>query len=134
MNTDLDYNIKKPTDITSESKVIIMLHGYGSNKEDLFSFSEHIPKKYTVVSIRAPLDLGMGFAWYDIGFDHFGNKVYDTKMAIGARDSIRNYISLCHKKFNTNPQLTTLLGFSQGAILCNAIALTNPIGIKINAM
>ena len=124
------YVYRKSNLCDQKPPLLLMLHGYGSNEKDLFSFSEHIPKKYTVVSIRAPHDLGMGFAWYDIGFDHFGNKVYDTKMAIGARDSIRNYISLCHKKFDTNPQLTTLLGFSQGAILCNAIALTNPIGIK----
>ena len=48
MNTNLDYNIKKPTDITSESKVIVMLHGYGSNKEDLFSFSDYMDPKYLI--------------------------------------------------------------------------------------
>lgn len=124
------YVSRKSNLSNQKPPLLIMLHGYGSNEKDLFSFTESIPKKYTIVSIRAPLDLGMGFAWYNIGLDHFGNKVYDTKMAIEARESITNYINLCHKKFNTNPPLTTLIGFSQGAILCNAIALTSPVGIK----
>jgi phospholipase/carboxylesterase len=65
MNTDLDYNIKKPTDITSESKVIIMLHGYGSNKEDLFSFSDYMDSKALIISVQAPHKMDYGsYCWW----------------------------------------------------------------------
>lgn len=110
--------------------LLIMLHGYGSNEKDLFSFSGALPEQYTIVSLRAPINIGMGFAWYDISFDQAGNKIYDREMAIKTKKSLINCINILHEKLQTDPFSVTLMGFSQGAILSNAVALTNPSGIK----
>ena len=110
--------------------LLIMLHGYGSNEKDLFSFSDALPDQYTIVSLRAPINIGMGFAWYDISFDQEGNKIYDREMAIKTKNSLINCINILNKELQTDPFSVTLMGFSQGAILSNAIALTNPSGIK----
>ena len=40
MNSQLEYIVKKPDELNKKSKAIVMLHGYGSNKEDLFSFCD----------------------------------------------------------------------------------------------
>ena len=37
-----------------------MLHGYGSDENDLFSFADYLPNKYNVISIRAPFETPMG--------------------------------------------------------------------------
>ncbi|MBU87298.1 MAG: phospholipase [Flavobacteriaceae bacterium] len=110
--------------------LLIMLHGYGSNEKDLFSFSDALPEQYTIVSLRAPINIGMGFAWYDISFDQEGKKIYDREMAIKTKNSLINCINILNKELQTDPFSVTLMGFSQGAILSNAIALTNPSGIK----
>ena len=125
------YFIKKKSCLKKRKPpLLIMLHGYGSNEKDLFSFSGALPNQYTIVSLRAPINIGMGFAWYDISFDQKGNKIYDRETAIKTRNSLTNFINILHEELQTDPFSVTLMGFSQGAILSNAIALTNPSGIK----
>ncbi len=46
-----------------------MLHGYGSNEEDLFSFAQELPDELLIISASAPLSLGFGsYAWYNHTF------------------------------------------------------------------
>ena len=54
MSSELDYNIKQPVKLTAKSKTIIMLHGYGSNKEDLFSFSDYMIPDDLLISVHSP--------------------------------------------------------------------------------
>tara|TARA_B100001094_G_scaffold246185_1_gene242794 strand:+ start:7043 stop:7693 length:651 start_codon:yes stop_codon:yes gene_type:complete len=113
------------------SPLLLMVHGFGSNEEDLFSFSRALPKELTVISIRGPIKIqNMGYAWYDISIDHLGNKKYDINKAIESRDQIVKCIEKCTDTYNTDPDNVTLLGFSQGSILINAVALTYPKKIK----
>ena len=50
----LEYIIREPQIKIKRSPVIFMLHGYGSNEEDLFSFANALPPEYTIISFRAP--------------------------------------------------------------------------------
>ena len=48
----------------SESPVVILLHGYGSNEQDLPSLVKFLPGNRPWYSLRAPVELGGGyFAW-----------------------------------------------------------------------
>lgn len=119
-------NIKK-----GPSPLLLMVHGFGSNEEDLFSFSRALPSELTVVSIRGPINVqGMGYAWYNISIDPLGNKTYDNHKAIKSRDEIMKCIEACSEIYNTDNNNVTLLGFSQGSILINAVALSYPKKIK----
>ena len=104
-----------------------MLHGYGSDENDLFSFSEAIPEEYAVVSLRAPLSLQpFGYAWYTIYFDQPGGKFSDDAEAIRSRELISDNIDRAIDTYNLDPLRITLMGFSQGAILSLAVALSHP--------
>jgi phospholipase/carboxylesterase len=104
-----------------------MLHGYGSDENDLFSFSEAIPQEYAVVSLRAPLSLQpFGYAWYTIYFDQPGGKFSDDAEAIRSRELISDNIDSAIDTYNLDPLRITLMGFSQGAILSLAVALSHP--------
>ena len=49
------------------SPLLLMIHGFGSNEEDLFSFSRALPNELTIISLRGPVNIqNMGYAWYDI--------------------------------------------------------------------
>lgn len=125
------YIIQKPKITNGLSPLLLMVHGYGSNENDLFSFSKSLPNNLTIISIRGDIEtFGMGYAWYDISIDHLGNKKYDNIKAIESRDQIHNFIKDCPKYFNTDPNNVTLMGFSQGAILVNSVALTFPESIR----
>ena len=66
----LEHIVRQPKTPQSEPPLLIMLHGYGSNEEDLFSFAQELPDELLIVSARAPLSLGFGsYAWYTIHFD-----------------------------------------------------------------
>ncbi|HIF85015.1 MAG TPA: alpha/beta fold hydrolase [Flavobacteriaceae bacterium] len=125
------YLIKKSCLVDVPSPLLIMAHGYGSNENDLFSFSRALPDKLTIVSIRGDINIqNIGYAWYDINIDFNGNKIYDIEKAIESRDKVADCIEKCTEIYNTDKNNVTLLGFSQGSILVNAVALTYPEKVK----
>ena len=66
-----------------------MLHGYGSDENDLFSFANELPEELFIISIRAPYPLQpSGNAWYAINFDADQNKFSDDEQAIKSRDLV----------------------------------------------
>ena len=135
MNTNkklpLEYIIRQPQVRLKTSPVIFMLHGYGSNEQDLFSFAEELTDQYTVISLRAPYNLpGFGYAWYMIDFD--ADKEYwgNMKQAVESRDLIVDFIDKACEMYNLDSRNITLLGFSQGSILSMAIAISYPRKVK----
>ncbi|MBC7494843.1 MAG: phospholipase, partial [Flavobacterium sp.] len=113
-----------------------LLHGYGSNEQDLFSFEEALPDNCYVVSARAPFDLQYGsYAWYAINFDADENKFSDIQQAQTSRDLIVNFIDELSANYSIDMQNVTLVGFSQGCILSYAVGVSYPDKIsKIVAM
>jgi len=75
------FHIVQKTNQENKSPLIILLHGYGSNEKDLFSFKEFLPIDATIVSFRAPFELFQGmYAWYQIYFEN-NVKSFDEKSA-----------------------------------------------------
>lgn len=110
---------------------IIMLHGYGSDERDLFSFAPELPEKYLILSVRAPYPMGgFGNAWYEINFDAGQNKFSNIEQAIESRRKIGHFIDEVIENYPVDPKQITLLGFSQGTILSYALALSHPEKVK----
>ena len=124
---NLHYLIQEPKIIHEKNPVLILLHGYGSNEEDLFSFATELPQEYYVISVRAPYDLQpYGHAWYAIHFDADENKFSDNEQAKESVALIASFIDEIVKQYPIDTKNVTLIGFSQGAILSYATALTYP--------
>ena len=51
--SSLDYKIKKAAQGTAPHPAILLLHGYGSNADDLFTFADYLPEQYTIISLEA---------------------------------------------------------------------------------
>jgi phospholipase/carboxylesterase len=131
-NLCLEHIVRKPT-ITGEGKapLLLLLHGYGSDENDLFSFASELPVKYHIISVRAPMTMQpYGNAWYAISIDPTGIKVSDNEGARVSRDLIAQFIDEAVKAYDLDPFNVTLLGFSQGTILSYGVALTYPEKIK----
>lgn len=127
MEMSLEYLIREPKVKKDKNPLILLLHGYGSNEADLFSFATELPDEYYVVAARAPYDLQYGsYAWYAINFDQGMNKFTDDAQAIVSRDLIVTFIDELTANFPIDKEKVTLLGFSQGSILSYAVALSNP--------
>ncbi len=130
-NLSLEHLIRPSTLTTENAPVLFMLHGYGSNEEDLFSFASELPKELFIISLRAPYDLQpFGHAWYAINFDAEQGKWSDDDQAISSRDKIVSFIDEACETYALSNANISLLGFSQGTILSYAVALSYPEKIK----
>jgi len=127
MDQSLYYLVQEPEVVLESNPVLILLHGFGSNEEDLFSFASELPKNYYIVSVRAPKPLApYGYAWFDIQFDAYGNKITNDEEAWLAKNLVIDFINEVVNKYPIDKDNVNLIGFSQGAILSYAVALTQP--------
>lgn len=124
---NLHYLVQEPKVKHDKNPLLLLLHGYGSNEEDLFSFASELPDDSYVISVRAPYDLQpYGHAWYAIHFDADENKFSDNVQAKQSVEIIASFIDEIVKQYPIDTENVTLIGFSQGAILSYATALTYP--------
>nr|WP_315187319.1 alpha/beta fold hydrolase [uncultured Flavobacterium sp.] len=131
MNLSLEYLIREPKIKQEKNPLLLLLHGYGSNEADLFSFASELPDEYYIISARAPYDLQYGsYAWYAINFDADQNKFSDFEQAKVSRDLIATFIDELIKTYPVDVKNITLVGFSQGSILSYAVALSHPEKVK----
>ena len=123
----LHHLVREPKIKLDKNPLLLLLHGYGSNEEDLFSFATELPEEYFVISARAPHDMMYGsYAWYAINFDADENKFSDIGQAQQSRDIIANFIDELVANYVIDSENVTLIGFSQGSILGYAVALSYP--------
>ena len=131
MSETLNYKIQKASQYPDKSGVIFLIHGYGSNSDDLFSFKNYLPKNLSIISLEAPIQIEMGgFAWYSINYNQDFKKWSNNEEAISSIKQIYQTINILLKKYNLNENDITLLGFSQGAILSWAIGFNYPNFIR----
>tara|TARA_R110001632_G_scaffold10559_6_gene39046 strand:- start:7253 stop:7897 length:645 start_codon:yes stop_codon:yes gene_type:complete len=131
MSDTLYSVVRQPKKSIEKPSLLILLHGYGSNEEDLFSFAEELPKDLLIISLRAPYEMGHGgYAWYAINLDSENNKFSDLVQAKESMHKIATTIDHLKAQYNTNPKNTFLLGFSQGAILSYALSFNFPNKIQ----
>lgn len=127
MKLSLEYLVREPKIKLDKNPLLLLLHGYGSNEQDLFSFATELPEEYYIFSARAPYDLAYGsYAWYAINFDADQNKFSDNEQAKISRDLIAKFIDELVSNFPIDAKNVTLVGFSQGTILSYAVALSHP--------
>lgn len=126
-NFSLSHIIRESIIKDGTAPLLVMLHGYGSDENDLFSFASELPEKLFIISVKAPYNLEpFGNAWYAINFDAVQGKWSDNEQAIQSRDLIAKFIDEATENYPVNKNNVTLLGFSQGTVLSYAVALTYP--------
>ena len=125
------HHVVRESSLQENAPLLILLHGYGSDENDLFSFATELPKELCIISARAPYPMEpYGNAWYAINFDADKGKWSDNEQAILSRDLIAKFIDEVTTAYAVNKNNVSLLGFSQGTILSYAVALTYPEKIK----
>ncbi len=127
----LKHVIRESSIRSDKAPLLIMLHGYGSDENDLFSFASELPEELFIISLMAPYSLEpFGHAWYAINFDSEQNKWSNTEQAIKSRDLVTKFIDEAIEHYPVKKDNITLLGFSQGTVLSYAVALMYPEKVK----
>ena len=123
-----EYISRTPSLVKENSKVIIMFHGYGSNKEDLFSFSDYLDPSYLVISVQAPYKMDYNsYCWWSLDFDTNMSLKMDIKQAINSLNNLNNFIiNELQKIYNFSHEQLYLCGFSQGCMIAYALSINFP--------
>ncbi|TGK90158.1 esterase [Leptospira bourretii] len=130
MEKPLEFLVRKPKVTTENPPLLLLLHGVGSNEEDLFSLSNYLPDSLLVVSLRGPISLGPNsFGWYEVLFTTGQPKINleQEKESRKLLLDFLDYLKLNHQYDESN---VWTCGFSQGAIMSYSIGLLYPEKIK----
>ena len=124
--TDLLYLVREPKDPQSPAPVLILLHGYGSNENDLFSFSSQIPDHWLVVSVRGPIAISKDqFKWFDVKRQN-GKMLINVEDEQHSRKLLLELIDQVLLKYKANKNEVVVAGFSQGAAMSLSLTLMEP--------
>lgn len=94
----------------SPKATFVLLHGLGSDEQDMYGLAGMIDDKVEVVCLRAPNQYGPGFAWFDIQWTNEGIQV-DEKGFWQEVDRLSEAVAAMGK-----PNII-IGGFSQGAMM-----------------
>jgi phospholipase/carboxylesterase len=118
MSMHNDLLIQRPN-APATRQLLLLFHGVGSNAEDLRPLGEALAAQRPqacVVSVRSPdpSDLGQGWQWFSV------RGVTETDRAARVAATMPRYVEAVRawqRDTGVGPSATTLIGFSQGAIM-----------------
>ena len=105
--------------------LVVLLHGYGSNEQDLMSLVPGLPEEFTYVSVRAPVRMdgpsgpGGSFTWFPLDPERLA---YRSDEALGAVEDLWSWIASVKEQHSS----VTLLGFSMGMAMATSLLRSRP--------
>ena len=120
----LKYEARIPQDVRDDALLIMLLHGRGANRHDLFSLAEHMPPDAIVVAPEAPFPAapwgyGPGSAWYQF----LGRNRPEPESFSKSLQSIEEVLRDLKKERKFGK--VVMGGFSQGGTISIAYGLTH---------
>ncbi|SNY62834.1 alpha/beta hydrolase [Paractinoplanes atraurantiacus] len=97
--------------------LVVLLHGRGSNEQEILPLAGHLPASLAYAAVRAPIAEGTGYAW-------FANRGIGRPRAESLRASIdwfREWLDGSQKS-----RRVLLVGFSGGAAFAGGLLLDDP--------
>ncbi|HEY0868274.1 MAG TPA: hypothetical protein VGE01_12885, partial [Fimbriimonas sp.] len=106
--------------------LLILLHGLGSNEQDLFALADELDPRLSVASLRAPRSCSYGgYAWFDVAWTDEGVEI-DASQALSSLEVLASMIQTMQARHAVSARQTLLGGFSQGAMMSLGILLKRP--------
>ena len=126
ISSTLVHKIRQPGGAhAGNHPVLLLLHGRGTNEDDLLSLADYLDPRFFIVSVRAPFKFEEGFGgytWYDlqgIGTPH-------PEQFSESYERLTQFVSDVRENYPVDPQRMFMLGFSMGSIMSLALSLTKP--------
>lgn len=111
--------------------LLVLMHGVGSNEQDLFGLAPYVPPQFHVLSLRAPFAMGMGaYAWFQFTVDADGTRHINVPQEQQARILVQQTVEAAASQLGIPPERIVLGGFSQGGIMALSQLLTQPQSLR----
>ena len=127
MTRVLNAGRKEPLSGSTHS-VVVFLHGYGANGEDLLGladpFAEHLPDTLFVAP-DAPEDCAgspMGFQWFPIPWIDSSSEEEAERGMLAAAEDLNAFLDALMVDEDVLPEQVVLFGFSQGTMMSLHVA------------
>jgi phospholipase/carboxylesterase len=89
--------------------LLVVMHGRGSDEQDLFSLAPEFPPEYVIASVRAPIAEAGGWSWWETVVS--GNP--DAELVDAAAAAVTTWLD----SLPFEPSIVGTLGFSQGGAM-----------------
>ncbi len=121
--TELSYLFMPAAVPGLHPSMLVMMHGYGANEQDFNDFPVIVPGNMIVVSLRAPLPVaGDSYQWYRNNVSQ-QQEVDDVAQS---DEAVVKTVTMLQQQYHIPASHTYLGGFSQGAVMTYAVALSHP--------
>lgn len=91
--------------------LLVLLHGMGSNEDDLFALAPYLPLEFVIASVRAPHQEPPGWAWFARGLASQDADITDA--VDESTDALLAWLAANRDGFTS----IGLMGFSQGGVV-----------------
>jgi phospholipase/carboxylesterase len=123
----LALEVHVPADAADGVRTLVLLHGRGADRTDLFGLRRHFPSSWAIVAPDAPFPAapwgyGPGRAWYRF----MGRNVPEPESFERSLHAIERLLTGLSDVLGMAPGRIALGGFSQGGTVSLAYALTHP--------
>lgn len=120
MNTPYKFIYKAPQQIQEgKQPAIFLLHGLGSNEQDLFQLVDTFQTNCHIFGLQGPISHSPGYAFYT--FEEEGKPVQDVFDKV--LQVTRGFIAEAMLNYEIDPEQIYVVGFNQGAVLAQSLAL-----------
>jgi phospholipase/carboxylesterase len=122
---ELVHRIQIPPQASSNQPLpaVVMVHGWQGDETAMWIFKHAVPRGVAIIAPRAPFALNGGYVWYQ---RDQGQLQPEPDSLWAGRDHLDEFLTGLPHHYPIDPNRMILMGFSQGAALCNTLALTQP--------
>lgn len=119
--------LKRPA--SQPSRILLLLHGYTGDENSMWLFTQNLPSHYWMIAPRAPHPSGSaGYSWrplpsFDLGRPRLEELLPAAEALIRLVDEYQASVKIEAKELD-------VMGFSQGAAMCNVLAFLHPERIR----
>jgi phospholipase/carboxylesterase len=100
-----------------DAPLVVLLHGRGSDEEQIATLAGHLPRRLAYAAVRAPIAEGGGYAW-------FANRGIGRPVAESLTETMAWFREWLDTEAGERP--VVLVGFSGGAAFAGGLLLADP--------
>ena len=110
-----------------DTPLVVLLHGRGSDEEQIATLAGHLPPRLAYAAVRAPIAEGGGFAW-------FANRGIGRPVTESLAETMAWFRAWLEEVAPPDGRPVVLVGFSGGAAFAGGLLLDEPgrfVGVAV---